>query len=86
MLCVLPHTNRTCPATNQVVAGSRKVVLLFATKSVHIRLMHEGPTENRLGELGSLYKYYYYYYYYFYFFFLLVQASDVNPVYGVTTA
>ena len=26
--------------------------------------MHEGPTENRLGELGSLYKYYYYYYYY----------------------
>ena len=25
--------------------------------------MHEGPTENRLGELGSLYKYYYYYYY-----------------------
>ena len=22
--------------------------------------MHEGPTENRLGELGSLYKYYYY--------------------------
>ena len=28
--------------------------------------MHEGPTENRLGELGSLYKYYYYYYYYYY--------------------
>ena len=26
--------------------------------------MPEGPTENRLGELGSLYKYYYYYYYY----------------------
>ena len=25
---------------------------------------YEGPTENRLGELGSLYKYYYYYYYY----------------------
>ena len=25
--------------------------------------MLEGPTENRLGELGSLYKYYYYYYY-----------------------
>ena len=24
--------------------------------------MHEGPTENHLGELGSLYKYYYYYY------------------------
>ena len=29
--------------------------------------MHEGPTENRPGELGSLYKYYYYYYYYFYY-------------------
>ena len=29
--------------------------------------MHEGPTENRLGELGSLYKYYYYYYYYNFF-------------------
>ena len=29
--------------------------------------MDEGPTENRLGELGSLYKYYYYYYYYYYF-------------------
>ena len=28
--------------------------------------MHEGPTENRLGELGSLYKYYYYYYHYYY--------------------
>ena len=26
---------------------------------------NEGPTENRLGELGSLYKYYYYYYYYY---------------------
>ena len=26
--------------------------------------MPEDPTENRLGELGSLYKYYYYYYYY----------------------
>ena len=26
--------------------------------------MHEGPTENRLGELGSLYKCYYYFYYY----------------------
>ena len=24
--------------------------------------MHEGPTENRLGELGSLYNDYYYYY------------------------
>ena len=29
--------------------------------------MREGPTENRLGELGSLYKYYYYYYYYYYY-------------------
>ena len=28
--------------------------------------MHEGPTENHLGELGSLYKYYHYYYYYYY--------------------
>ena len=74
MLCVLPHTNRTCPATNQVVAGSRKVVLLFATKSVHIRLMHEGPTENRLIIIIII------------IIILLVQASDVNPVYGVTTA
>ena len=29
--------------------------------------MHEGPTENRLGELGSLYKYYYYYYSFIFF-------------------
>ena len=28
--------------------------------------MREGPTENRLGELGFLYKYYYYYYYNYY--------------------
>ena len=28
--------------------------------------MHEGPTENCLGELGSLYKYYYYYYCHYY--------------------
>ena len=28
--------------------------------------MHEGPTEDRLGELGSLFKNYYYYYYYYY--------------------
>ena len=27
--------------------------------------MHEGPTEDRLGELGSLFKNYYYYYYYY---------------------
>ena len=26
--------------------------------------MYEGPTEDRLGELGSLFKNYYYYYYY----------------------
>ena len=32
--------------------------------------MHEGPTENHLGELGSLYKYrYYYYYYYCYYYY-----------------
>ena len=30
--------------------------------------MHEGPTENRLCELGSLYKYYYYFYYYYYYY------------------
>ena len=34
--------------------------------------MHEGPTENRLGELGSLYKYYYYYYY------LLLLDDDID--------
>ena len=33
--------------------------------------MHEGPTENRLGELGSLYKYYYYYY-------LLLLDDDID--------
>ena len=27
-----------------------------------ILISDEGPTENRPGELGSLYKYYYYYY------------------------
>ena len=26
-----------------------------------VSIKNEGPTENRLGELGSLYKYYYYY-------------------------
>ena len=30
-------------------------------------LIFEGPTENRQGELGSLFKYYYYYYYYYYY-------------------
>ena len=34
--------------------------------------MHEGPTENRLGELGSLYKYHYYYYY------LLLLDDDID--------
>ena len=33
--------------------------------------MHEGPTENRLGELGSLYKYHYYYY-------LLLWDDDID--------
>ena len=31
--------------------------------------MHEGPTENHLGELGSLHKYYYYYYYHYYYYY-----------------
>ena len=35
--------------------------------------MHEGPTENRLGELGSLYKYYYYYY-------LLLLDDDIDEM------
>ena len=34
--------------------------------------MHEGPTENCLGELGSLYKHYYYYYYYYYYYCLIL--------------
>ena len=38
--------------------------------------MHEGPTENRLGELGSLYKYYYYYYYYI----ITIQNADWNDI------
>ena len=34
--------------------------------SLHFKkTITEGATENRLGELGSLYKYYYYYYYYY---------------------
>ena len=40
--------------------------------------MHEGPTENRLGELGSLYKYYYYYYYYNYKFAFSDLCSTVE--------
>ena len=36
--------------------------------------MHEGPTENRLGEWGSLYKYYYYYYYYYNYYYPQVSS------------
>ena len=39
--------------------------------------MHEGPTETRLGELGSLYKYYYYYYYYSV---LLINSGIFNVI------
>ena len=42
----------------------------------------EGPTENRLGELGSLYKYYYYYYYYYYYS-VLAQYSNEQCWIGV---
>ena len=38
-----------------------------------IERQNEGPTENRLGELGSLYKYYYYYYYYYYY--IIIKTS-----------
>ena len=38
--------------------------------------MHEGPTENRLGELGSLYKYYYYYYYNYYYYYYYMMTTD----------
>ena len=40
--------------------------------------MHEGPTENRLGELGSLYKYYYYYYYYHYYYHFCDKSYLIN--------
>ena len=36
--------------------------------------MHKGPTENCLGELGSLYKYYYYYYYCHYYLLKICQV------------
>ena len=36
--------------------------------------MHGGPTENRLGELGSVYKCYYYYYYYYYYLLKICQV------------
>ena len=43
--------------------------------------MHEAPTENRLGELGSLYKYKYYYYYYYYYYILNVtQQCRCSPM------
>ena len=42
--------------------------------------MHEGPTENRLGEFGSLYKYYYYYYYYYYYNCGVHQGSCTGPI------
>ena len=32
-------------------------------------LIFDGPTENRQGELGSLFKYYYYYYYYYHYYY-----------------
>ena len=38
---------------------------LMSIDSLQRNILYEGPTENRLGELGSLYKYYYYYYYYY---------------------
>ena len=39
--------------------------------------MYEGPTEDRLGELGSLFKNYYYYYYYYYY--LLNNNGEYSP-------
>ena len=38
--------------------------------------MNEGPTENRLGEMGSLYKYCYYYYYYYYYYYVALNFCD----------
>ena len=43
--------------------------------------MHESPTENRLGELGSLYKYYYYYYYYYYYHYYYYYANEAPFIY-----
>ena len=37
---------------------------------VHCSVIYEDPNENRLGELGSLYKYYYYYYYCYYYYYV----------------
>ena len=44
--------------------------------------MHEGPTENHLGELGSLYKYYDYYYYdydydYYYYYYQTIIVCKI---------
>ena len=54
--------------------------------------MHEGPTENRLGELGSLYKYYYDYdyydyydydYYYYYIIIIIIIISSHLATFAV---
>ena len=42
--------------------------------------MHEDPTENRLGELGSLYKYYYYYYYYYYVYMIDIPYISLTRI------
>ena len=42
--------------------------------------MHEGPTENHLGELGSLYKYYYYYHYYYYYYYYNTDINELGLV------
>ena len=42
-----------------------KKLLCFVPSDEYRTPLIEGPTENRLGELGSLYKYCYYYYYYY---------------------
>ena len=45
--------------------------------SLHFKkTITEGATENRLGELGSLYKYYYYYYYYY----NLIKDKSIFPL------
>ena len=59
-----------CPYERVELIRKRKGFLFLRTKqtvcnnevSVLSGCPYEGPTENRLGELGSLYKYYYYYY------------------------
>ena len=49
--------------TNALLVLLVNIFYFFVIINQLVRLMHEGPTENRLGKLGSLYKYYYYYYY-----------------------